>query len=43
MKLFKFYLLEINPIYRDLVIILVAGFLVSSAIVTVGYMIASQF
>lgn len=39
---FKFYTPEINPIYRDMLIVVVAGLLVSVAFVTVGFMILSR-
>ena len=42
MKLFKMYSLGVNPIYRDLVLVLLTGFLASLAIVTMGYMIYAQ-
>lgn len=43
MKSLKFFFfLGINPIYRDVVLVLLAGFLASLAFVTIGYMIASQ-
>jgi hypothetical protein len=39
---FKFHSPEINPIYRDLVMVILAGFLASMAIVTIGFMILAQ-
>jgi hypothetical protein len=39
---FRLYSPVVNPIYRDMVIVVVAGFLVSLAIVTVGFMILAQ-
>jgi hypothetical protein len=41
--LFKFSSLGINPIYRDLTLVVLAGLMASMAIVTMGYMVASQF
>lgn len=39
MKTIKFYRPEINPIYRDIVLVMITGFLVSLVIVTLGMMI----
>ena len=41
MKLFKFHPL-INPIYRDLALIVVAGLLASIVIVTLSYMLLAD-
>jgi hypothetical protein len=35
----KFPEIHINPIYRDLLLVMVAGFLIAMAIVTIGFMI----
>ena len=39
MKSFKFYGISINPIYRDLVLVMVTGFAISLIIVTLGIMV----
>ena len=39
---FRLYSPVFNPIDRDMVIVVVAGLLVSLAIVTVGFMILAQ-
>ncbi len=39
---FRLYSPGFNPIYRDMVIVVFAGLLVSMVIVTVGFMILSQ-
>jgi hypothetical protein len=41
MKSFKFYP-GINPIYRDLMLVFLAGLIASAAMVTLGYMIFTQ-
>jgi hypothetical protein len=41
MKPFKFYH-EINPIFRDLMLVFLAGLFASAAMVTLGYMIFLQ-
>lgn len=35
----KFPEIQINPIYRDLFLVMVAGLLIAMAIVTIGFMI----
>jgi hypothetical protein len=42
MKSFKFNLPGINPIYRDLMLIFLAGMFASSVMVTMGYVIFSR-
>ena len=42
MKAPKYYPDWINPVNRDIVLILVAAILASTAIVTVGYMVITQ-
>ncbi|HQQ98369.1 MAG TPA: hypothetical protein PLX35_13955 [Cyclobacteriaceae bacterium] len=39
MKSFKIMELTINPFYRDVVLVLLAGIFVSAALVTLGYAI----
>lgn len=42
MKSFRFQI-EVNPLWRDLVIVLIMGMLASMAFVTAGYMVLRQF
>jgi hypothetical protein len=42
MKSFKFQMYSVNPFYRDIVLVLLAGIFVSMAVVTTGYMILIQ-
>jgi len=39
MKSFRISELTINPFYRDIVLVLLAGIFVSAALVTIGYAI----
>lgn len=42
MKVIKFHSPIINPIHRDLIIVLVMGILISVALVTLGYIVIVQ-
>ncbi len=42
MKTFKFYFAGINPIYRDLMLVLLTGLLASLTMVTIGFMVLKQ-
>lgn len=42
MKSFRFQI-EVNPVWRDVVIVLIMGMLASMAFVTAGYMVLRQF
>ena len=42
MKALRFHTPVINPIFRDLILILVAGIFLSIVLVTTGYLIIAQ-
>ncbi len=43
MKALKFHPLTINPIHRDLIVVMLAGLLISMILVSMVYMVVAQF
>lgn len=43
MKVLKFHPLTINPIHRDLIVVTLAGLLISTMLISMAYMVMAQF